>query len=246
MGMPITIEVNGTGFTTATFEKVFAYFTYVDETFSTYKRESEISQINRGLLAAEDYSKDMKGIFALAEETKRETKGYFNIVTPDGRYDPSGIVKGWAIERAARILEEEGCENFYIEAGGDIQTRGTNKAGKPWQIGIRNPFKTSEIIKVLALCGGGVATSGTYLRGQHIYDPHKKKPVGGDVVSLTVVARTVYEADRYATAAFAMGREGIQFIEELPGCEGYLVDQEGLATMTSGFNRFVSQEQQYA
>lgn len=246
MGMPITVDVLGVSATASLVEKVFSYFASVDETFSTYKTESEISRINRGLVAEEAYSEDMKKIFALAEETKHETGGYFDIRTPYGVCDPSGIVKGWAIHRAAKILEKEGCENFFIDAGGDIQTRGVNHEGEPWRVGIKNPFQTSEIIKVLSVSGEGVATSGTYLRGRHIYDPHKKTPAKDDIVSLTVVAQNVYEADRFATAAFAMGADGIRFIERLPGCEGYMVNKEGRATATSGLHRFIGLSREYA
>lgn len=246
MGMPITVEVNDRNAATRLLEKVFAYFISVDLTFSTYKEESEISRINRGLVPACEYSKDMREVFALAEQTKVETEGYFDIVTPEGVCDPSGIVKGWAIKRAAELVLGEGYENFYIEAGGDIQSHGVNESGGPWQVGIRSPFHTDEIIKVLSLSGEGVATSGTYLRGRHIYDPHKKKSVGEDIVSLTVVAENVYEADRYATAAFAMGSEGVGFIEQSPGLEGYMVDARGMGTMTTGFYRFVSPTHHYA
>jgi thiamine biosynthesis lipoprotein len=87
--------------------------------------------------------------------------------------------------------------------------------------------------------GSGVATSGTYIRGQHIYNPHHPQKTIDDVVSLTVVGPDIYEADRFATAAFAMGREGIIYIEKLPGFEGYMIDTAGLATMTSGFENLV-------
>ena len=140
----------------------------------------------------------------------------------------------------------DGYTNFYVEAGGDIQTHGVNSEGKPWRVGIRNPFNTKEVVKVLSASGEGVATSGTYLRGKHIYDPHEKKPVEGDVLSLTVVADDVYEADRYATAAFAMGKKGVDFIERLSGCEGYFINNKGIATMTSGFARFINSEHEYA
>ena len=114
----------------------------------------------------------MREVLALAEQTKRETGGYFDIRRPDGTLDPSGIVKGWAIRNAAAIIAASGVRDFFIEAGGDIQSSGTNASGKPWSVGIRNPFNADEIIKVVYPRGRGVATSGTYVRGQHIYDPH--------------------------------------------------------------------------
>jgi thiamine biosynthesis lipoprotein len=79
-----------------------------------------------------------------------------------------------------------------------------------------------------------MATSGIYFRGEHIYNPHNDSQVK-EVVSLSVVGSNIYDADRFATAAFAMGREGINFIEKLEGFEGYQIDREGMATMTSNF-----------
>jgi len=237
MGMPITVEVVDPSVTEADIEKVFAYFRAVDDIFSTYKEHSEISKINRGELRAEEYSDEMKTILALSEQTKQETRGYFDI-QHNGIADPSGIVKGWAIFQAAHMLKEAGCTNFYIDAGGDIQVSG-KKDGNPWRIGIRNPFNRKEIVKVLAVMDKGIATSGTAIRGQHIYDPHLLHTPPQDIVSLTIIGPNVYEADRFATASFAMGKRGINFIEQLPGFEGYMIDASARATFTSGFERYV-------
>jgi FAD:protein FMN transferase len=148
------------------------------------------------------------------------------------------VVKGWAIQNAAQLLLQKGYKNFYIDAGGDVQSSGLNEEEEEWSIGIRNPFKIEEIVKVVYPRGKGIATSGSYLRGQHIYNPHKPKEELKDIVSLTVIGENVLEADRFATAAFAMGREGINFIEQLPGFEGYAIDKNGLATMTSNFELY--------
>jgi len=239
MGMPITVEVVDPGVTEADIEKVFAYFRAVDDTFSTYKEHSEIAKINRGELGEEAYSDDMKTILAVSEQTRQETRGYFDI-RHNGILDPSGIVKGWAILQAAHLLKDGGLTNFYIDAGGDIQVAG-NKDGEPWRIGIRNPFNRKEIVKVLVVTDKGVATSGTAIRGQHIYDPHNPDTSLQDVVSLTVIGPNVLEADRFATAAFAMGKRGIFFIQQLPGFEGYMIDASARATFTSGFERYVLQ-----
>ena len=102
----------------------------------------------------------------------------------------------------------------------------------------RNPFDGQQIIKVVHPRGRGVATSGTYVRGEHIYNPHAPDRPIADIVSLTVIGPDVLEADRFATAAFAMGRAGIQFIEAMPGLEGYVVDRSGRATLTSGFGDY--------
>jgi FAD:protein FMN transferase len=240
MGMPITVEIIDPSVTEADIESVFASFRAVDDTFSTYKEESEISKINRGELCEEEYSDTMKTILALSEQTRQETLGYFDIYH-NGIADPSGIVKGWAIHQAAHILKEAGYTNFYVDAGGDIQVAGDN-GGQPWRIGIRNPFNRNENVKVLEITDKGIATSGTAIRGQHIYDPHHPDTPLQDIVSLTVIGPNVYEADRFATAAFAMGKRGIYFIEKLPGFEGYMIDASARATLTSGFERYVLQE----
>jgi thiamine biosynthesis lipoprotein len=238
MGMPITVEIVGNGESAATIEAAFAYFDSVDRRFSTYKDDSEISAINRGRLGEADYSAEVREVFALAEKTRKETDGYFDIRTPAGTLDPSGIVKGWAIRNAAELVARSGARDFYVDAGGDIQAAGNNGEGKAWRVGIRNPFDQAQIIKVVEPRGKGIATSGTYVRGQHIYDPHARGKLIDDIVSLTVIGADVLEADRFATAAFAMGRDGILFIEQTPGLEGYLVDCTGRATFTSGFEGY--------
>jgi len=157
----------------------------------------------------------------------------------NGQRDPSGLVKGWAIQAAADLLLNRQLTNFYIEAGGDIQVDGHNADDEAWRIGIRSPFHRDEVIKIVAVKSQGVATSGTYIRGQHIYDPHQPSARLEDVQSLTVIGPNIYEADRFATAAFAMGRRGIEFIEALPGFEAYMIDASQIATLTSGFGRYV-------
>lgn len=238
MGMPVILEVVDPGVTLKTFEGVFDYFGYVDRKFSTYKPDSEISLINRQELSLEQASEDMKAIFTLAEQTRQESDGYFEI-EHNGIYDPSGIVKGWAIQNAAEQFRQAGFENYYVDAGGDIQVSGKNEAGQDWRVGIQNPFNPHEIVKILCVQNCGVATSGTYVRGQHIYNPRKEDEQITGIVSLTVIGPNVYQADRFATAAFAMGSAGINFIEELEGFEGYMIDQNGLATYTSGFERYL-------
>jgi FAD:protein FMN transferase len=237
MGMPITVEVLDPAVTVDDLERVFAYFADIDDTFSTYKPTSAISRLNRGELSEEECGADVRTILALAEQTRRETRGYFDIWR-DGRRDPSGIVKGWAIQHAAGILAAAGFRDYYVDAGGDAQVCGT-RYGAPWRVGIRNPFNRREHVKVLTLCDCGVATSGTAVRGQHIYDPYAPDAPLLDIVSLTVIGPDVYDADRFATAAFAMGQEGIRFIRDLPGFEGYMIDAAARATYTSGFERYV-------
>ncbi|MDE2021351.1 MAG: FAD:protein FMN transferase [Patescibacteria group bacterium] len=243
MGMPIEIEIVGAG-NADVLEAAFAFLVAVDERFSTYKEESEISRLSRAgalervLNGEVQASADMREVLALAERTKAETGGYFDIRCPDGTIDPSGIVKGWAVKNAAARMRAAGHEDFFVNAGGDIAMGGVNAAGGPWSVGIRNPFKTNEVVKIVYPKGRGVATSGSYIRGAHIYNPHAPEEELRDIVSTTVIGPDVLEADRFATAAFAMGRRGIEFIETLQGFEGYAIDAEGVATMTSGLGVF--------
>lgn len=234
MGMPITVAVVDQEVRQNDLEHIFTYFTYIDNTFSTYKPESEISRINRGEISRRQWSRDMREVFRLSERTREETKGFFNIRRGNA-YDPSGLVKGWAVYHAARMLEEMGFGNYYVDAGGDIQVRGQNDRGNPWRIGIRNPFNRKQVVKIISLEKGGVATSGTYIRGQHVYNPFAPGKDLNTIVSLTVVGETVYDADRFATAAFAMQEEGVSFIGGIPGFEAYAIDSDGKATFTSGF-----------
>ncbi len=238
MGMPVTLEVIDRAAGTDIFDAVYDYFSYIDEKFSTYKEHSEISKINRHELTLQETSQDMRTVFGLAEQMAQATNGYFDI-RREGAYDPSGLVKGWAIYNAAELVRQKGFKNFYVEAGGDFQAVGKNSQGLDWRVGIRNPFNLNEIVKVLAVSDCGVATSGTYVRGQHIYNPKDYDAPILDIVSLTVIGPDIYNADCYATAAFAMGYDGINFIEELDGFEGYIIDKDWQATYTNGFMRYV-------
>jgi len=240
MGMPITVEIVDPHVTETDLNEVYNYFAHIDEKFSTYKSTSEIEAINRGALALADASEEMQLVFAMCEETKKETGGYFDIKTPNGTFDPSGLVKGWAIWNAAKLLEKKGFQNFYVDAGGDIQPHGHNMDGGKWAVGIKNPFTELENVKVVYVNEEGVATSGTYIRGLHIYNPHDDNQPVSDIVSLTVIGPNIHDADRFATAAFAMGPTGIQFIEQLPGYEGYRIDKNKVATMTTGFEKYTN------
>lgn len=238
MGMPITVEIVGAQNAT-TINAVFDYLNQVDARFSTYKDNSEISAFNRGEVLPANLSAEMKDVLRLSAITRDQSKGFFEIRKVDGTLDPSGIVKGWAINNAAKIIRGQGHDDYFIEAGGDVQSGGLNEEGCEWRIGIRSPFHSNEIIKVVTPRGQGMATSGTYVRGQHIYNPHEPAKAIEDIISLSVIGPDILEADRFATAAFAMGGQGIYFIENLPGFEGYMVNAQGIATQTTGFGAYV-------
>jgi thiamine biosynthesis lipoprotein len=237
MGMPITVEIVDAWANAQAFDEVYDYFYDVDQTFSPFKEMSEVSQVNRGELRLEDTCADMQTILELAELTREQTGGFFD-VWHKGKFDPCGIVKGWAIDEAASLLYRNGFRDFYVDAGGDVQVYGRNAENQYWTVGICHPFELDKIVKRVALDDRGIATSGSYLRGAHIYNPHSSAPLD-EIVSITVIGEDVLEADRMATAAFAMGRIGIHFVEKLPGFEAYMIDAQGQATMTSGFSSYV-------
>jgi FAD:protein FMN transferase len=239
MGMTINVEIAGSLASEADFEVVFSYFKSVERKFSFFREDSEITLLNNKKIGREELSDETKTVFTLAEATRIQTNGYFDIVTPEGKYNPSGLVKGWAIYNASKLLLGKGFKDFYIEAGGDIQVYGLNAQEKKWSVGIQNPFDPSQIVKVVYLSDKGIATSGTYRRGQHIYDPHNPGSDLEDIVSISVIGPNIYEADRFATAAFAMAREGINFIEQLDGFEAYMIDKRGMAVQTSNFSKFL-------
>lgn len=239
MGMPITIEIVDKKGNKKDIEDIFIFFESTDEKFSTYKKNSEISAVNDGKIKMDEISDEMKEVFSLSEQTKLQTKGYFDI-KKNNKIDPSGLVKGWAIYKAAKLLLKKGYKNFYIDAGGDIQAHGHNLDRQPWVVGIKNPFNQKEIVKVVQIKDEGLATSGTYIRGNHIYNPKGDKKPEDEIISLTVIGPDIYEADRFATAAFAMGKSGINFIDSLNGFEGYMIDNNGIATQTRGFGKYLA------
>jgi thiamine biosynthesis lipoprotein len=235
MGMIARVAIVDAAAAPGDLDAVFGFFTAADRRFSPFLPDSELCRRNRG--EADEASPDMREILAVAEKSRERTNGYFDIRRPDGLVDTSGIVKGWAIRKGARLLWERGLRNFTVEIGGDIQTSGSNRDGHDWRVGIRSPFDET-VVKIVYPRGGGVATSGSYHQGAHIYDPHGGTPEG--LVSLTVIGPDILEADIAATAGFAMGRDGICFIERSEGFEGYAIDAAGMATMTSGLARYLS------
>jgi FAD:protein FMN transferase len=241
MGMPITVGLADARAGPTDVTAVEAWFAAVDARFSPYRPTSEVSRWNAGALARREVSAEFAAILQLCAQTTAETGGHFDPVR-DGRFDPSGLVKGWAIARASALLAARGLSNYFVDAGGDVQAVGRNGEGQPWRVGIRHPFQRDALVKVVALSDRGVATSGTAARGPHIYNPWQPGPLATDVVSLTVIAPSIYEADRLATAAFAMGRAGLAFLAGQPDLEAYAITTDGLATFTPGFAHYVLEE----
>jgi thiamine biosynthesis lipoprotein len=235
MGMPVTILVaDAVDSTSQAVDDAFADIALFDRTFSTFLPGSEVSQINRGELQLDESSELVRQAADLCRLYEQATGGYFS-ASPEGRFDPSGMVKGWAIDRACSILDRHGCRSFFVDAGGDVQTRGSSAAGGPWRVGIRHPVSRSQVVRVILAEGLAVATSGTYEKGDHIINPHTGSPAR-DWLSFTVVGPDILTADIYATAGFAMGADGLGFIERTPGYEAYAIAENLVASWTAGFD----------
>ncbi|MBV9281434.1 MAG: FAD:protein FMN transferase [Chloroflexi bacterium] len=237
MGMPIGIDVRDPDVDPASLDRAFDWFRRVDATFSTYKPDSQISRLNRRKLTLEEADADVREILERCERLRLETDGYFDarVRLLPGVVDPSGLVKGWSVDRAAAILEDSGARDYCINAGGDVRVRGNALPDTSWRIGIQHPLLRYEVAAVVVADDLAIATSGTYARGNHIVDPHTGfAPTG--VLSVTIVGPDLGTADAYATAAFAMGRNGPAWPARLVG--GYeamtILDDETVLS-TPGF-----------
>lgn len=237
MGMTAVVHIADKNPQEKDIQEVFLYLKKIDDRFSTFKKTSEVERINAGQILEKSYSPELKHILKIASETEKETDGYFSVCL-DGKLDPSGIVKGYAIFEASNILSQKGYKNFYVEIAGDIEARGLNPEGQKWKVGIQNPFNKQEVVKVVHLSDKGIATSGSYAKGEHIYNPRTGK-IAHEIASITVIGSNVQDADRFATAAYAMGENGIQFIEKQKDLEGYMINLKGIATYTSKFEQYL-------
>jgi FAD:protein FMN transferase len=234
MGMPIVVDVRDERVDETAIDGVFNWFRWVDETFSTYIESSEINRIDRGELRLEDAQPVVRGVLARCDELRRETHGYFD-VRAGGRLDPSGLVKGWSVDRAADILHAAGLRNFAVNAGGDMRLSGRAVPNAQWSVGIQHPRDRARIAAVVRVTDLAVATSGAYARGDHVLNPHTRRPPS-DVLSVTVVGPQLATADAYATAAFAMGAEaGPHWTARLRGYEALTILADDTVLSTGGF-----------
>ena len=234
MGMPIVLDERD-GLDETTIEEMWSVLREADARFSTYKDDSEISRIRRGELAVEDAHPDVREVLLRCEELRVITGGYFDAwrVSDEG-VDPSGLVKGWAVDRAGEVLEAAGARNYTLNAGGDIRIRGDALPDRRWRIGIQHPLELDGIAAVVEASDLAIATSGTYRRGEHVLDPHSGNPPEG-VLSVTITGPELATADAYATAAFAMGEDGPEWTTSLGLYEAMSILADGRVLFTRGF-----------
>jgi thiamine biosynthesis lipoprotein len=243
MGTVFTLEVRDPGGPSEAIDEAvdaaFASLHEADGRFSPWKPDSEVSQIQRGELTVAAASPDVRDVADRCEAARRATHGAFDAWRhrPDRAFDPTGLVKGWAIERAAAVLSNAGAQNLFIAGGGDIAVRGDGPTGAGWRVGIQHPNVVDRVASVLILRDTDVATSGAYERGAHIVDPLTSRPPG-DLLSVTVVGPSLTDADAYATAAFAMGRPAISWIESVPGYAALAITADEQLVWSEGFEQY--------
>lgn len=222
MGTSVSVDVRDPGRSVAevrvAVRRAFAVLQADDRRFSTYRVTSEVSRINDGrstLLAA---SPELREVLRIGAELEVLSRGAFCCHDPEGRLDPSGIVKGWSVQRAADVLTRAGLASFCLNAGGDVVVRGEPEPGRPWQVAVRNPDGATAVpLAVLALHNQAVATSATNERGQHLWDGRTGQAAVG-LTSVTVVADSLTCADALATAVFALGPDGVSWAAAQFGC----------------------------
>jgi thiamine biosynthesis lipoprotein len=234
MGLPIVLDERD-ALDEDTIEAVWDELRRADALFSTYKDDSEISRLNRGELALENAHPDVREVLARCEELHVITDGYFDAgrVLESG-VDPSGLVKGWAVDRAGDLLDQAGARNYSLNAGGDIRLRGAPLPEPRWRVGIQHPRVRDKIAAVVEGNDVAVATSGAYARGEHVVDPHTGRPPAG-VLSVTIVGPELATADAYATAAFAMGEAGPEWTATLGLYEAMTILADDRVLLTPGF-----------
>jgi thiamine biosynthesis lipoprotein len=212
--------------------EVFTWLHEVDRRFSTYRSDSEVNRLDRGELSIDRCSADLRAVLDRCADLWRSTDGWFDVYATK-RLDPSGYVKGWAVQVASDRLVEAGLANHCINAGGDVRVQGRPASGQDWRIGIRHPWQPQHICWVLAGTDLAIATSGTYERGHHVIDPRNGE-AARQLRSVTVVGKDLGLADAYATAALAMGLSGLDWLARLSGHESAVVTKDGRCFRSEG------------
>ena len=221
MGMPLSVALRGRHATTAAGEEawqaVVAELRHVDRVFSTYRSDSVISRLDRGEITAEQCPAEVAEVLELGRRAEQQSDGAFSITLPDSsgpgkKLDPSGVVKGWAVERASRFLARLDDTDFALSAGGDLTCRVADPDRPAWRIGVEHPHNPSSLVAIVPVRSGAVATSGTRHRGQHLVDARTGRPPTG-VASVTVIDRSLTWADIDATAAFAHGARAADWLQ---------------------------------
>lgn len=201
MGLPVSVTVRGprarSDVADRLVQALHADLRHADRVFSTYRADSEISLLRRGALPRELVSRDVADVLDLCEQARRLSGGHVDadVLQPDGRrlLVPSGLVKGWAVERATGVLSRLDDTDWLVHAGGDLTGSATH--GPAWRVAIEDPRDRARVLCVLPLRHGAVATSGTAARGRHLRDPRTGRLAADHLLSVTVVGPSLTWTD---------------------------------------------------
>jgi len=234
--MPISLALRGRHAADAAAEaawaEVVAVLREVDRVFSTYRPDSAVSRLGRGELDVADCPPEVAEVLGLGALAEQQSGGAF-AVRRNGVLDPSGVVKVWAVERAATPLHALADTDSCLSAGGDMTCRTADPDGVPWRIGIEDPRDPQRVLAVVPVTNGAVATSGTAHRGQHLVDARTGRPPSG-IASVTVVADSLTWADIDATAAYVQGQSAAAWLATRPGRTGLVVWADGTTETVTG------------
>ena len=244
MGTTVSIDVRPPLIDPVVIDEAVEQLRDVDARFSTYREDSEVSRLARGEIELEACSLDVRFVMAACDHLAVVTGGAFDARAhrPDGRLDPSGFVKGWAVEEAAWLIDSAGGRNYWVNAGGDIVARGEAEPGRPWRVGIRHPDHPDKVAAVLSVSDRAVATSGNYERGGHTTDPRAGGRAAAGLRSVTLVGPGLAFTDAYATAVFAMGLDGLRWLASEPETAdyaAYAITDDDRAMWTEGMERYL-------
>ena len=237
MGMPISLALRGRHASSLAgreaWQTVINQLREVDLIFSTYREDSIINRLDRGELMIEECPPEVVEVLELGRQAEQVSDGAFsiNLPTADGRHrlDPSGVVKGWAAQRASQFLAALDETDFCLSAGGDIVCHTALPDGAAWRIGIEDPHDPTSLIAMVPVRSGAVATSGTAHRGDHLLDPRTGQPPSG-VASVSVIAESLTWADIDATAAYVQGPDAARWLQTRPIYGAFIVWADGTTT----------------
>jgi FAD:protein FMN transferase len=234
MGLPISLALRGRHEDDATAEEAWAAvmdsLRDADAVFSTYRPESWVSRLGRGEVTLAECPAEVAEVLAIGERARRQSGGAFD-VRRQGVFDPSGVVKGWAVERASAALRELPETDFCLSGGGDLVAYVADPDAPDWRIGVEDPHDPARVVAVVPVRDGAVATSGLTHRGAHVVDARTGRPPAA-LASVTVVGPSLTEADVAATAALALDADGPGWLRA-SGSVGVLVWADGRVEVLS-------------
>jgi thiamine biosynthesis lipoprotein len=205
---------------------------HCDAVFSTWDSGSPVSRFRRGEVTAGQMPPEFAEVLAECQAAKEASGGWFDPWAMPGGFDPTGLVKGWAVERALAVLRGAGLPGALVNGGGDVAVFGSPADGRRWRVGIQHPWRADALACVVEV-GAAVATSGPYERGAHLIDPATGRPASR-AASATVTGPSLTLADALATAVAVGGDEALAVVAGLPGYAGYLIRPDGSEADTGG------------